>query len=256
MFIFILHMGDKHSMKYRKDLTNNKYGFWLVKEFDQEKSDATHRAYWKCQCKCGNIVEIAGSYLLQGTQSCGCLGREQSTKDIIGKRFGRLTVLEKTEERKRNYIIWKCKCDCGNICYKDSYCLNNGKTNSCGCLNSKGEALIKNILDKNNICYNEQYTFPNLLSINNGLLRFDFDIFNKDGSLSHLIEYNGQQHYECSENWWNTQENFNILQQNDKKKIDYCKDNNIKLIIIPYTDYDNITIERLMNYETKNERND
>lgn len=295
-------------MKYRKDLTNNRYGFWLVKEFDQEKSNMTNRAYWKCKCecgkeqsvlgqnltnghskscgcqsknmkkkdltgqifgyltviedtgkvsehrniiwkckcKCGNTIEIPGSYLTKGTQSCGCLSLEKSTKNIVGKRFGRLVVLEKTDERRRGYVIWKCKCDCGNICFIDSYCLNNGKTNSCGCLNSKGEALIKNILDENNICYNQQYTFPELRSESGSLLRFDFAIFNKDGSLKHLIEYNGQQHYECSEQWWNTQENFNILQNNDKKKIEYCKNNNIELRIIPYTDYNNITLERLI----------
>lgn len=37
-------------------------------------------------------------------------------KDLTGKRFGRLTVLEETSNRIDNgSIVWKCKCDCGNV---------------------------------------------------------------------------------------------------------------------------------------------
>jgi len=37
-------------------------------------------------------------------------------RDLIGQRFGRLVVLEKTDKRdKSGCFIWKCKCDCGNI---------------------------------------------------------------------------------------------------------------------------------------------
>lgn len=231
----------------KHDLTNQKFGYLTVLE-DTGKITNHRNIIWKCECKCGNIIEVPGGYLTSSkVTSCGCYKKEKSTKDILGKRFGKLTVIEKTDKRKNSYIIWKCRCDCGNICYKDSYCLNNDKTHSCGCLNSKGEALIKNILDDNNICYNQQYTFPDLISENGkNRLRFDFAIFNQDGSLSHLIEYNGEQHYKCSEQWWNTKENFNTLLKNDKKKIDYCKEKGIKLIIIPYTEYNNLTLERLL----------
>lgn len=304
-------------MIFRKDLTNQTYGFWTVLEFDQERSDKEKRTYWKCQCecgtiasvlgynltsgtsrscgcqshnlrkndlvgqvfgyltviedtkkltkgrnviwkckcKCGNEVEVPAGYLIKGsTSSCGCYKKETSMKDLTGKRFGKLVVLEETDQRLRDYIVWKCQCDCGNICYITSWCLNNGHTNSCGCLKSKGEAKIKNILDSYNIPYNTEHTFADLISINGAHLRFDFAILNSDNTISHLIEYNGQQHYECSEQWWNTQDNFSTLQQNDLLKQQYCKKNNIDLIIIPYDEYDNITIEKLLGdkYERKN----
>jgi len=35
-------------MIFRKDLTNQTYGFWTVLEFDQERSDKEKRTYWKC----------------------------------------------------------------------------------------------------------------------------------------------------------------------------------------------------------------
>ena len=44
----IIYKGGKHKMIFRKDLTNQTYGFWTVLEFDQERSDKEKRTYWKC----------------------------------------------------------------------------------------------------------------------------------------------------------------------------------------------------------------
>jgi hypothetical protein len=53
--------------------------------------------------------------------------------DITGKKFGKLTVLEKCNTyTKRKY--WKCICDCGKETIKESYPLRNGLVRSCGCL--------------------------------------------------------------------------------------------------------------------------
>ena len=55
-------------------------------------------------------------------------------KDLTGKRFGRLTVLEKTDKRTNDrHVIWKCQCDCGKIAFVSSHSLADGKTVSCGC---------------------------------------------------------------------------------------------------------------------------
>lgn len=60
-----------------------------------------------------------------------------NTENIKGNRYGNLTVLELTElklEHKRG-AVWKCRCDCGNICYKTATDLKDKrrKTCSCGC---------------------------------------------------------------------------------------------------------------------------
>lgn len=34
--------------------------------------------------------------------------------NLIGQKFGKLTVIEETPDRKNNSVVWKCKCDCGN----------------------------------------------------------------------------------------------------------------------------------------------
>jgi hypothetical protein len=63
-----------------------------------------------------------------GTKSCGCLAKElsakrlseRSIKDLQGQRFGKLVVLEITDQRNNGAVVWKCKCDCGNIAYVSS----------------------------------------------------------------------------------------------------------------------------------------
>ena len=81
--------------------------------------------------------------------------------DISGQRFGRLTVIEKTDERKNHCVVWKCQCDCGNITYVGGDLLRSGKTRSCGCLAREitSERSIKqNIYDLNTYSYGVGYT--------------------------------------------------------------------------------------------------
>ena len=54
-------------------------------------------------------------------------------KDIIGKKFERLTVLESIGKSKNGHYVYKCKCDCGNYCEVSGDRLRNGNTKSCGC---------------------------------------------------------------------------------------------------------------------------
>ncbi|MBQ6867210.1 MAG: hypothetical protein IJO16_00865 [Clostridia bacterium] len=55
------------------------------------------------------------------------------TKIEKGFRSGKLTVIEKTDLRKSGYMIWKCRCDCGNIVMVDTRKLQRGTATSCGC---------------------------------------------------------------------------------------------------------------------------
>lgn len=55
-------------------------------------------------------------------------------ENLTGRRFGRLTVIEKSDKRTKNgLILWKCKCDCGNIRYIPTSRLKQGFSTSCGC---------------------------------------------------------------------------------------------------------------------------
>ena len=57
--------------------------------------------------------------------------------DITGKRFGRLVVIEKSNEKRYGRLSWKCQCDFGNYIVVATQSLNNGNTKSCGCLNKE-----------------------------------------------------------------------------------------------------------------------
>lgn len=86
---------------------------------------------WKCKCVCGNKSVVCATHLLSGhTKSCGCL----LDFDIIGQKFGRLTVLERVGKNKSGNILWKCKCSCGNEVSVAANHLRSGHTQSCGCL--------------------------------------------------------------------------------------------------------------------------
>jgi hypothetical protein len=53
--------------------------------------------------------------------------------DILGKRFGRIVVIEKTAKRSQESIVWKCRCDCGKETFVSTGNLRSGNTVSCGC---------------------------------------------------------------------------------------------------------------------------
>ena len=110
------------------------------------------------------------------------------------------------------------------------------------CENSKGEKIISNILDKLSITYTPQYRFSNCKAKQS--LPFDFYL----SKLNICIEYDGEQHYKygCF--------NSNLLDLMNRKyydniKTQYCKDNNIKLIRIPYWEFKNI--EKILEHELK-----
>lgn len=125
-----------------KDISGNKYGrLTTINRVEPPKNIKHKRVHWLCKCDCGNELVVSASSLTTGhTQSCGCLFREvgkSNTIDLIGERFGRLTVTAKTDKRQGRTIVWKCKCDCGNVTEVSSDNLRTNHTRSCGCLNEE-----------------------------------------------------------------------------------------------------------------------
>lgn len=79
----------------------------------------------------------------------------KSCETLIGRRFGKLTVENKTDKRDLSGgIIWKCKCDCGNITYASTSSLNKGHKKSCGCLQREKARDIMHITMKKYNTYN------------------------------------------------------------------------------------------------------
>ena len=232
-----------------KDLTGQTFGNLTVIEYNKQLSKEKGKSYWTCQCNCENktIINVIGSNLTRNhTTSCGCYqrkrAREANFKDLTSQKFGKLKVLELDEELSKNmeHYYWKCQCECGNIKSIRGSHLTTQAITSCGCnIRSRGEEQIENILQELKIPYKSQYTFNDLRGVGNGLLSYDFAIFNSDNSIKCLIEYQGIQHYDNNEHWGD-KSYFKIQQEHDKRKRDFCNINKIKLIEVPYYDKNKI----------------
>ena len=234
------------------DLTGHKYGRLTVLHKDNDRK-TNCGSYWICQCDCGKIKSCRSSSLRRGEiLSCGCLRIEKGVKtkeekglifNLIGQRFGLLTVLEKEPERTRDGAVkWKCKCDCGNIVVVKTYNLtrkDENRTISCGCAHkSSGEIYIENLLNINNIKFKSQFIFPDIKKY-----RYDFAILDKNYNPIRLIEFDGEGHFLEVKHW---KSSLKERQQRDKEKNQYALSHNIPLVRIPYWERDNITLEMLM----------
>jgi len=96
------------------------------------------------------------------------------------------------------------------------------------CNEKKGERIIRQYLEENNILFNQEY------KLNNNQ-RLDF--FLEDYNLG--IEFDGVQHSKPI-NFWGGEKEFIKNQERDQRKNLYCKDNDINLLRIPYLDMKNI----------------
>lgn len=204
------------------------------------------QAMWVCKCTCGKIKPVRGASLRNGTaQSCGCLTYENASKanmnNLIGQKFGKLTVLEDSGKRSNHRVIWKCQCDCGTIVERIGDSLVQKDTFSCGCCNqSKGSIIIENILKENNIVYEKEKKFHDLVGKRNMPLRYDFFL----PEYNRLIEFDGIQHFQERDIFHDSLEE---IQQRDLIKNNYALQNNIQLIRIPYWKENSITLEILLN---------
>ena len=249
------------------DMTNQKYGLLTV--ISRGENDKFGKAQWWCQCECGSPLKlISGAALRRGlVLSCGCNKLKKMKEyndahvtDETGNIYGYLTVLHRVEnvENKDGRAQWLCRCKCGKEIITTGKLLRDGHKLSCGCMKkSKGEWYIEQLLENNSFIYSEQYTIYIEQQEYNVLQKhpyyFDFAIFKDNKELDYLIEFDGQQHFEYKENknCWNNEENFEKTQVRDNLKNQWCKDNNIPLIRIPYWHLKDLTIEDL-KLETSN----
>ena len=107
---------------------------------------------------------------------------------------------------------------------------------------SRGEIKICDILDAAGLPYQEEYSFSDLISSSGRPLRFDFAVFDDDGEIDFLIEFQGIQHYEAKSKFGGAT-GLHKQKHNDAQKRKYCLEHNIMLIAIPYWD------EHIMDYD-------
>lgn len=136
-------------------------------------------------------------------------------------------------------ILHRCKID-GHEWYATPATILSGHgCPQCQC--SHGEKYIKKWCDNKNISYEHQKRFDDCRDV----LPLPFDFYLPDYNVA--IEYNGAQHYEEVE-YFGGKERFEVQQRHDKIKENYCKENGIPLIRIPYYANTDEELEKCMNY--------
>lgn len=244
------------------DMTGQKFGKLTV--IKRAENDKHGKAQWLCQCDCGSEPKvISGAALRRGlTVSCGCNKleklkqyNENHTIDETGNVYGYLTVISRNTDPslcKDGRAMWNCLCKCGNEYVVSGKLLREGKVTSCGCrTQSLGEEAVEKLLLQNNLNYSKEY----LVQVRKELIyqhhkaRFDFAIFDNSNNLQYFIEYDGLQHFQenVRENGlgWNKREAYEKTHERDLLKNQWCKENKIPLIRIPYTHLQDLCINDL-----------
>lgn len=230
----------------------------VVKKGPSYISPKGHKSsQWYCKCDCGNtnLILVKRCNLTSGnTKSCGCQNdkmRKNNLKkainitklDLTNKTFGKIKALKPTEERLNGSVVWECVCECGTKRFYPANLLNANRIWSCGCINdSKGVLKIKQILNENNIKYSIEKTFSDCKFIDtNASARFDFYLEDEN----RLIEYDGEQHFKEKDLTY-FKDTLEKRQEHDVYKNQWCKEHNIPLVRIPYTELNNLSIELLL----------
>ena len=131
--------------------------------------------------------------------------------------------------------MWHCKCKCGVERDISLNTLRNHTSLSCGAHAniSRGNEKIKQILLDAQIPFELEKKFPTCRDQK----EMPFDFYIND---SYLVEYDGIQHFEESIF------DYEYTHRHDLMKSQWCFENGIPLIRIPYTHYDNLSLEDLL----------
>lgn len=211
-----------------------------------------------CKCNiCGYEWSTIARGLLSGTgcRQCGYVkawnkkGRRttEEARELIKAVQPHIEVIGEYKGAHENIL---CKCLIHNEIFEAQFSnLQNLNTHGCyKCCISKGEEKMINILKSFGLDIDHQHTFDDCKYIN--VLKFDG--YNDKYNIA--FEYQGEQHYEVIDfsghNPEKAKEDFEKCQLRDNIKKEYCKNNNIRLICVPYWEFDN------MEQFLKNELND
>lgn len=226
---------NKGKKKYKQNDLIGPYQTLFI-NYTQKGKNGLWKGNFICSF-CDKNFEARISHVADGSiKSCGCQIAKYHGGDFVGPN--NILLINRTESiGKTSYGDFKCPL-CGKIFNTSINSIAIGTTVSCGCLKtSAGEWKIKNILDRKNILYKQQHAFPDCRNDKtNNLLYFDFYL----PDYNCCIEYDGEQHFISKKSGWNTKEHLKETQYRDNIKDRYCQNKNIKLIRIPYTDYNKI----------------
>jgi hypothetical protein len=214
-------------------LVENKKGKLFLSENDNVLSDT----FFEIQCELGHVWKTCWNYLRRGRWCIHCYNKNFITNDdvnrVIEERAG---VLLTPYINSKTPIKIKCKYDhewnslAYNVVKGGSWCPY--------CMNFRSEEICRIAFES---IFNEKFPKyrPKQLV---GVVGRQLEIDGYCPQLGIGFEHNGDQHY-GDVRFFNSKYQKNLV-ENDKLKIKYCNENNIKLVIIPqlftHTKYENL----------------
>lgn len=119
-------MKRKNSRDNLEGQTYNKLTFIKRVESPKGRSDI----FWEVECECGTHKRYSASEIIRGRKKdCGC---SRETKQYIGQQYNNLTLIQKSNRKRRGRFLWKCLCTCGNITYQELSNIIAGRIKTCG----------------------------------------------------------------------------------------------------------------------------
>lgn len=200
-------------------------------------NDSTHLLIKHTNC--GNVNKVRWSNFVRGSKCLHCFGSPLKNTDdfcievekLVGTEY---SVLGSYVSSSEPILMRHKKCNTEYMVRPNSF-LRGARCPKC-MQTSRGEERISRYLDSVNITYKSQFKLDDCR--NQKPLPFDFAIF-KGTHLIGLIEYQGEQHYRVVPHF-KGELGFQKRRHNDKIKKDFCNNNNIPLLEIPYWSYDSI----------------
>lgn len=227
--------GAKIKFKY-EDIKNDLLSHNIILLEDVYKSNMTNM---KIKYSCGFIAYRNYENIRKSNYVCPHCNKKGYGRntEVIRRELQEITNGEYSllsEYRTMNDKIKIIHNNCGNIYEVTPHNFIDGGNRCPFCNITKGERKILDILENNKLNYIYQYEFDDLLSNKGFPLKFDFAVFINNEVI--LIEYDGEFHYmEVYEG-----HDFEGQKERDELKNQYCKKNNLRLIRIPYWEFDNI----------------
>ena len=222
--------AEKHFSKLEEVCKENNYELLTtINEYTSTKMII------KFVCSKHGIQEMMLDNLVRGHKCFECsyeirFDNMRHSPEYVANKINSINnniLLNAEDYKNATFRNLRIKCNCGNIFCTSFSNYVKKEVNSCfSCSNkeSKGEKRIRELLLKHNIKFIQEKRFDDCRDIK----PLPFDFYLEDYNF--IIEFDGRQHFEAVYN----EENFNITQRHDKIKNQYCRDNNIVLLRIPY----------------------
>ena len=227
-------------------LTYNEVKDYIEKEGYEllSKEYINNKTKLKLKCPLGHEFDMMFNSFKNGYRCSKCSKTKKLTYNEVKKYIEKEGYKLLSDTYINNRTKLELKCPKGHIFYMN---FNNFKDSGCRCpecANSKGETKIKTLLNNLNIKYIHQYYFDECRVRR----KLPFDFYLPDYNC--CIEFDGRQHYEIVYAFGGL-DGFIETKIRDTVKTEYCKNNNIKLIRIPYWELNKIEdiIKELINNE-------